>query len=359
MTIPNLCRIQNKFACFVAGWRRSVLTGLGLFFLTGVAHAWITLDLPNLNAPPGVLAVSHLPDGRFIYGNGNALYTQNTFGATGVTSFASVPSVDPSFITVLNNTTAVIGAGGGFGVSPVYQFNPSSPASPGFSAVTTLQNYAGAPAGASSLFIDGSNGSGTNDFDLPNNAVSYVTLAGQQQLLVDNAGGFSSGLAVDGTGDLFVSDDDNFGVYKFTAAQVQNAIAHATTLSLLGDGTLLHTFDADVVGSLAVDADGRIWAAGFGANGLFWFDPSSGLSGSLNPETGSATDPAYTLSTFSANGSNYVSYIWQSDFANGSTVHYGYDTVQNVPEPATVTLWAALAAGVAAFCKRRHRATLS
>jgi len=351
MTIPHPSQFKNKFARFAISWRRGLCTGLGLFCLTGAAHAWVTLDLPDLNtAPPhfGAVAVSHLSDGQFVYGNNAAIYVQNTFGSAGVTSFASVPSVDPSFISVLNDTTAVVG-GGQFAPTPIYQFNPSNPSSPGFSTVTSLQNFSAAPASASSLYVVGTNGASGSS------SVSYVTVGGVQQSLVDPAGTFSGGVAVDHAGDLFVGDDDTSSIYEFTAAQVQNALNHATTLNF-GNGTLLHTFGADVIGSLAVDAQGRVWASGFGADGLFWFNPSNNQSGSLNPEPAGG---AYTLSTFSANGSDYVSYVWQSGFSNGSSVVYGYDTVQNVPEPATTALWASLAAGAAAFCKNRRKVKLA
>jgi len=357
MTIPNLLRPQNKFARLAVGWRRAALASLGLISLTGRAQTWTTLDLPDLGGP--ALAISHLSDGQFIYGNNNTLYLQNTFGSASLTTFATPPGVDPSFVTVLNDTTAIAGAGGGFAPSPVYQFNPSNPASPGYTAGATLQNYAAAPASSSSAYVVGLNGSGTNEFDLNDSAVSYVTLDGQQQVLVDNAGGFSAGVAVDGAGDLFVGDDDDNSVYEFTAAQVLNAVAHATVLQF-SNGALVHTFAADVVGSLAVDALGRVWATGYGEPGIFWFDPATDASGMFDPED-AADDPdgAYTLSTFSANGNDYVSYVWQSNFAAGGAVVYGYDLVQNVPEPATAAWFAALAAGLAVAWQRRRKANLA
>lgn len=350
--LSSVIKLRPRLAASLRlGW----FAGFGLLGLAGPVRAqtFLTLNLPNLSAPPGSLAISHLSDGRFVYGNGNALYLQTSFGSAATTSFATPPGVDPSFITVLNDTTAVVGAGGGFGPSSVYQFNPTNPASPAYSAIASLQNYLGAPASGTALYVVGANGSGTNIFDGPTSAVSYVATNGTQQIVVDNAGGFSSGVAVDGGGNLFVGDDDTSSVYKFTAAQVANAIAHATTLSFT-DGTLVHTFAADVVGSIAVDAEGRLWAAGFGAPGLYWFDPSSNLGGSLDPQDG-ADNPSglYAVSTFSANGNDYLSYVYQSGFGNGDQVIYGYNTLQNVPEPAVSALFAALMAGLAVMRRRR------
>jgi len=353
-------QLQYKSIRCAAILRCGVLIGLGFSLALTYpvrAQTFITLNLPNLVATPPAVAVSHLSDGRFIYGNANTLYLQTTFGSAGLTTFATPPGVDPSFVTVLSDTTALLGGGGGGPSSPIYQFNPSSPATPGYTRVPLaqdLQNFSAARAGSSSAYVAGSNGSGTNIFDGSDSAVTSVTLAGQSQVLVDHAGGFSAGLAVDNGGNLFVGDDDNDSVYKFTSAQVVNALANSHVLTF-ADGLLVHTFAADVVGSLAVDAQGRLWAAGFEADGLFWFNPASGASGSLTPE---APGGAYNVSAFSAGGSDYVSFLWQSGFAPNSQVVYGYNTVQNVPEPAASALLAAVAAGAAVWWQHRRRRTV-
>ncbi len=321
-------------------------------FCASPARAWITLDLPDLvsSAPHfGAVSIAHLADGRYVFGNNNSLYVQNSFGASGNTALATPPNVDPSFIAVLNDTTAVVGSGQ-FGSLPVYQFNPSNPASPGYTSIASLQNFGGAPAGASAVYVVGANDSGGS------NSVSYVTTGGAQQLVVDPAGGFSAGVAVDPAGNLFVGDNDTNSVYEFTYAQVQNAITHSTQLTF-GDGALVHTFADDVVGSLAVDAQGRLWAAGFGADGLFFWNPTTNQGGVMNPE---ANGGQYTLSAFSTGGSDYVNFVWQAGFTTGDSVVYGYDTVQNVPEPAS-SVWLAslVAAGaVAGGVRRRSLARL-
>ena len=317
--------------------------------LAVTARAFVTLDLPVLNAAPphfGAVAISHLSDGRYVYANNNAIYVQNTFGAAGYSTFATPPGVDPSFVTVLNDTTAMVGAGQ-FSPTPVYQFNPSSPATPGYSSVATLQNFSAARASAAALYVVGANGVAG---DGGNNSVSYVTTAGAQQLVVDPAGTYSAGLAVDGGGNVFVGDNDNNSIYEFTSAQLVNALTNSHVLTF-ADGILVHTFAADVVGSLAVDALGRVWAAGFGADGLFWVNPATSATGSLTPE---ASGGAYNLSAFSTGGEDYLSFVWQSGFATNSTVVYGYDRVQNVPEPATSALIVATAAGAAAWWRRRR-----
>jgi hypothetical protein len=309
---------------------RPVRLGLSLALLMGLAASasgWNTLSLPDLvSSSPhfGALAITHFADGRFLYGNNNQLYTQEVFGAANVTALAvaSGDGVDPSFLAVLGGKVAVAGAGM-FGNSSLYQFNPTNADAPDYSAITTMQNFSGVMRNASSLYVAGANGSGGA------NAVSYVNLNGTTQLLVDQVSTFSAGLARDTAGDLFVGDDDTASVYEFTAAQLQKAIASHTTLTL-ANGKLVHTFADDVVDSLAVDAQGRIWAAGFGADGLFWWDPVRSIGGVLTPE---AADGAYTVSTFSRSGSNYLSYVWQAGFSPGDTVLYAYSVTGTVLVP--------------------------
>ncbi len=355
--LSNIIQFKSPFNCCSAVLRSRVFILLALslaFARPALGQVFNTINLPDLSATPPAVAFSHLSDGRLVYGNANSLYLQSTFGASGLTTFATPPGVDPSFITVLSNNAALVG-GGGFGPSsPIYQFNPSIPATPNYTRVplaADLQNFTAAKAGASAAYVVGSNGSGTNVFDGPASAVTYVTLSGQSQPLVDNAGGFSAGIAVDGGGNVFVGNDDDNSVYKFTSAQVVNALTNSHVLTF-ADGTLVHTFAVDVVGSIAVDAEGRLWASGFGADGLFWFNPTTGVGGTLTPE---APGGAYNLSTFSAGGIDYVSYVWQSGFSPNSTVIYGYNAVQNVPEPATSALIAGAAAmGAVTWWKRRQ-----
>jgi hypothetical protein len=309
---------------------RPVRLGLSLALMMGLAASasgWNTLPLPDLvSASPhfGALAVTHLADGRFLYGNNNQLYTQETFGAANVTALAVVSGdgVDPSFLAVLSSKVVVAGAGM-FGNSSLYQFNPANAEAPGYASITTMQNFSGVMRNTTSLYVAGANGSGGA------NAVSYVNLNGTTQLLVDQVSTFSAGLARDAAGDLFVGDDDTASVYEFTAAQLQKAVTSHTTLTL-ANGKLIHTFADDVVASLAVDSQGRIWAAGFGAEGLFWWDPAHNTGGVLTPETAGGS---YTASTFSRSGSNYVSYVWQAGFSPGDTVLYAYGVTGTVLAP--------------------------
>jgi hypothetical protein len=319
--------------------------GIGL---TCSGQTFTTIALPDLGSDEvhgGALNYAITPGGALVYGNDASLYEQSAFGSATITAFATSPDVDPSFLTVLSPTLAVVGTGE-FGNTPLLTFNPAN-LSTSYTSLTSLQNFAGVAASATSLYVVGTNGTGGS------NAVSYVTTSGAQQLLIDQAGTYSAGMAVDSQGDVYVADNDNDSVYEFTSSQLQASINAHTTLTP-ANGTLVQTFSAGV-SSIAVDASGVLYAAGFddNFNGLIsYYNPATGATGTLNPEAGgevTGNDPDYTLQAFSVGGANYISYVWQAGFDAGDQVVYGYTAV---PEPAAFG-WLAALAGMAAVCGRR------
>src|SRR5258707_1265088 len=76
----------------------------------------------------------------------------------------------------------------------------------------------------------------------------------------------------DAAGNLYVGDNDNQKVYKFTAVQLSLAIS-GTPLAIT-DGTFVYQ-SINSLGSMAVDGLGRIWSSGYLANGLQVYDPTS------------------------------------------------------------------------------------
>jgi hypothetical protein len=332
MSIPLL---QKNLSLIARAGSRIRQFGWGLalaFSLASSVHGWTKFDLPPLvsSAPHyGAVAMGHFADGRFIYGNNNQLYVQNSFGAAGLTALAAPPDtgVDPSFIAVLNGQLAVAGAGGGFGNTSLYKFDPTDTTSPDYLSFDSLQNYSGVMRNATSLYITGDNGTGGKD------AVSVVKLDGSMQIVIDQISLYSGDIARDAAGNLFVGDDANFGVYKFTPAQLNHALATNTTLAI-DDGVLIHKFPTDVVGSLAVDGRGRVWAAGFGSTGVFWWDPVHKLGGSLAPQGNSG---AYKLTAFSTDGKDYVGFVWQAGFITGDRVIYAYALADQVLAPIITT----------------------
>src|SRR3954469_14071356 len=144
-------------------WRggASLLAAAALALLCSSAQAQFTLiNLPNLPTTTSFPSFQpdELPDGRLVYGTKDSLFEQNNFGGSGLSSFSSPQSWDPSYIDILDSTHAAIGRGT-FGASAIYLFNPSNLAT-SFTAIpgVTLQNYSLAFRDSTSLYVGGTNG---------------------------------------------------------------------------------------------------------------------------------------------------------------------------------------------------------
>ncbi len=311
-----------------------------------LSAAWVTLQLPNLTETFGSYQSANLSDGRFVFGTTNQLDTQNTFGSSALTSFSNAQTWDPSSVAVQSNTLGAIGVGT-FAPSGIYTFDPSNPSS-AFTAIPglSIQNYHMEFRDSSSLFVVGANGSQPGLFS-QDNSLSYVKLDGSvNKVIIDNISSFSGGFTLDLAGNLYITNDDDLKLYKFTPAQLNAAIAGAA-LSIT-DGSYVTTLRAD--GSVAVDAMGRIWSAGFQINGIDLYDPSNGASANFTP---GFNNDNYVVSDFSDGANDYISYINASGTDAGSSLTYGYEKSSNlVPEPSSTALLAFGIAGVA--CRRRR-----
>lgn len=327
--------------------RRSFAFALGaLLLLSTPAHAaWTILGLPNLqnNSPYfGANTITHLPDGRYIFGNETTLRLQNSFGLAGDSVFASTPSVDPSFVSVWDATNAVIGAGG-FGSSSLYGFDPTNTSTSFTTTGSSLQNYHATHRNATSLYVGGTNGAGGV------HALSYVTLDGSSnKVIIDNISSFSGGFDVDrSTGDLYVASQTG-EVRMFTSAQVDGAIA-GTALDFSA-GSFVNNFGGS--SSIAVDGAGRVWAAGFGITGIKAYDPNTGQETTYVP---GLNNQIYQVTKFSDGVDDYIGYVNQGGYSPGSSLSYGYDLVSNlaVPEPTSGSLLLVGAAALALLRRRR------
>jgi len=305
---------------------------------------WTQFSLPNLADSFSPTAITVLPDGQYIFANEGTYYQQNAFGAPAYTAYSNTSpgnTADPSFLAVWDSTHAIAG-GGGFGPSDLYEFNPSSLTAPSFTAQgLSLQNFSGVFRDATSLYVGGGNGTNST------HAISYVDLnTATTKVIIDDISQFSCAFAQDAAGDLYVGDEDNQKVYKFTAAQLNLAIAGAP-LSIT-DGTFVYQ-SGNSLGSMAVDSLGRIWTSGFLENGLQVYDPASNTETTVIP---GLTNANYIVTTFSTGGQDYVAYTDEANpFAAGTAQYYGFEAV---PEPGTFGL--ALAGLIAlAACRRKPR----
>ncbi|HVM61795.1 MAG TPA: PEP-CTERM sorting domain-containing protein [Verrucomicrobiae bacterium] len=287
---------------------------------------WTQFALPNLADVYSPTAIANLPDGRFIFANEGNYYLQNAFSAAGYTAYSNTApgnTADPSFIAVWDATHAIAG-GGTFGPSDLYSFNPSSTSAPTFTASgLSLQNYSGVYRDAGSLYVGGINGTGFT------HAISYVNMATETtRVIIDDVSTYSGGFARDAAGDLFVGDTDNGNVYEFTAAQLSLAISGSALA--ITNGTFICNFGTGL-GTMAVDAAGRIWSAGFITDGIQMFDPAADTETTVIP---GLTNANYMVAAFSVGGQGYVAYTDQVNPGRAGTAqYYGFEAI---PEPGTL-----------------------
>ncbi len=326
---------------FVAAITGAIAT---VSFVSQTFADWTQFSLPNLTDAFSPTAITVLPDGQYVFANEGTYYQQNAFGLPSYTAYNNVSpgdSADPSFLAVWDGTHAVAG-GGGFGASDLYQFNPASLSAPSFTAQgLSLQNFSGVFRDANSLYVGGGNGTNST------HAISYVNLATDTtKVIIDDISTYSCAFAQDSAGDLYVGDEDNQKVYKFTAAQLNLAIS-GSPLSIT-NGTFVYQ-SINSLGSMAIDGQGRIWTSGYLANGLQVFDPVSDTETTVVP---GLTNANYMVTTFSVSGQNYVGYTDEANpFEGGTAQYYGFEAV---PEPGAFGL---TAAGVIALavCRRKQR----
>ncbi|MFH0908421.1 MAG: PEP-CTERM sorting domain-containing protein [bacterium] len=321
------------------------LASAALLACVNARASWIELPLPNLSQAFGSTALAHLPDGRYLFAETGNLYVQDTWGGGAYTAFSDEPvGMDPSFIAVRHATLAALGYGG-WGASAVYQFDPSLTASPGFTNVgVTLQNFHGVFRNDNSLFTGGGDTGAGGD----HHGLRYLTLDGSvNKIVIDDISVWSCGFTIDAGGDLYVGDNDDGRVYRFTLAQLDAAIAGSALA--ITDGELIHDFgDGGDIGSLAVDGLGRIWAAGWQHDGLKVYNPDLDQEFTYIPGLANVN---YKVAAFTREGTHYVAYLNQANPYSGDTAqYYGYALASEfaIPEPSTLVL-ATLGLGVLLF----------
>ena len=301
-------------------------------------------------------ALAHLPDGRFLLGFQGEISVQNSWSQPGRTNLnLNGVEPDPSFIAVRNATSALVGAGGGFGFATgVHNLNPTG----ALQAVplATLQNFTGAYWHSPTISLEGWLIGGTNG-PTGKHAVSFVSLDGSQTgLVTQELCTYSAGMAVDAGGNLFVTlyelpgsplGSDAERLLKFSAVQVETAIAAIVSGSPapLAKNAAANLFKFDSASSLAVDQRGRLWASGPKFSRLQVYDPSNGAWQRVLPDHApiiGATDVVYQVATFSRNEENYVSYLAQDEAGMPDTsVLYGIAPLSAVTVTETLASWQA------------------
>ena len=304
------------------------------------AANWQVLRLPDL--PDLSLTVPYwspqfavLPDGRFILAHLSSVMVQNQVGQVDSNGYAvftqtnAAVAFDPAFIAIKNASTAVIGAGGGFGSpTPLYAFNPSMVTPGGFTQRGSAQSYAGAywkssTSAAEGWLIAGQVGTGGTS------GVRFVSLDGlTTKVIVDAVAAYSSGVAVDLQGNLYVArnayPNPKEDVFFFSSAQVEGALTGLPLTTGL-DGKKMFAFDS--AGSIAVDDYGRIWAGGFASNGYMEvFDTATGANGKEFPAPVSipdAGDVIFQPQAFRREGVAHMAFIAFDGYSYTNEFYYG------------------------------------
>ncbi len=332
----------------------------------GVIHlqSWQTLTVGQLDGTGvNATAFAHLPDGRFLLGAQGQLHIQAAWGQADHLPIASGDAAfDPAFIAVADANRALLGGGGSFGgATGLYLFDPSPPA-PALPAapLASLPNFCGSwwhsPASGRSGWIVGGIQSATGQHGL-----SFLTPSGRLLgPLVARLSTYSAAVAADSAGQVFAAQYELPGspaqaaaewVRRFSPAQIDAAIValESGQTGLSGSqGTPVFQFDS--ASSLAVDAQGRLWASGFKTPSLQVFDPTTGASRRLQPDALPPDfDPLYQVQTFSRRGEAYVAFL-ASDLSGtpGSPLRHGLAPLSAFDVPETFASWQAFHFGPAA-----------
>lgn len=298
----------------------------------GASAAWTTIPLAN-TVNWGNTAIGHLDDGRFVYGHSGEILRQDVFGASAASVYTNSPSGDVGFLT-----SKYYGSGA-WGGGPVASYASNNLAS-AFTTIGSYQCFHAANYGASGLLIAGTSGGNSDIFHLSEGNVATT--------LIDNFSTYSGGIAVDGSGNLYVADNDDQGIYFFDAAEIAEALAG--TPLLITDGDLVANLG--VSGSLAVDsATNRLYAAGWQLDGIQVYDMATHESGSLVPGLANSN---YQVMTFGDGEDAYVGWLNRSGWNGGDTLTYGYDLASavTIPEPTT---WGLLGLGLATLAVARRK----
>ncbi len=321
------------------------------------AAPWQVLQLPDLPPLGGTVfyrspQIAMLPDGRFVLAHLSSVWVQNQWGAAAASQVTATSPVvfDPSFIAVKDAGLGLIGAGGSFAQpTPLYEFTSATPTANGFAQIGTAQTYTGAywhsPATtAEGWLIVGQVGTPFSPGGANSTGVLFVSINGtSSRLLVDQVALYSSGMAVDFDGNLYVAsyDEVNFqdDVFRFSADQVEAALTGPALT--IPQGTWLRTFAS--AGSMAVDGLGRIWAGGFAANGYMEiYDTTTGgthlESPTLPPFTG-AGSVMFQPQAFRRNGIDHLAFIARDAWDQAPELYYGTIEASEIVVPNTLASW--------------------
>jgi len=343
-----------SFARFTSVFR--CLFGLTVLGLPSPGKAdpisWQSLQIGTVDANSSSfgVTVANLPDGRFVLGQQGKVYVQNIWGAAASTQVANAGGqvFDPSFVAVRDANAALIGAGG-FSSTGLLPFNPAAPANGVGAAIATLQNYAAAFWHSPSTSLEGWLIGGSNGSNSRHN-ITFISPDGAVvRTVTGDLCSFSSGIAVDAEGNLYVAlyelpgtpdEADADKVLRFSAAQVETAILTGTPVprSL---AAFVHRFSG--ASTIAVDSLGRVWAGGYTSPDVQVYDPATGGGRTLVPEHGAINGDGpdiYQPSRFARAGVAHIGFLAYDSWLKGGTpVYFVHSPVTDITVPNTLASW--------------------
>jgi hypothetical protein len=293
---------------------------------------------------------AHHPDGRFIFGQGGTIRIQGTFGTNTFSAVSNTNNFafDPAFIAIRDATSGLIG-GGGFATNKgLFPFDPSSPPNDIAESVTSPNPsaYSGVwwqhpTSGRRGWIFSGLNADGQNNLYFLSSDGTYlgwITLA-----LSTNSGG----LAVAPNGDVLTALtnlDSNFFpipgdnlVIRFTVDQIDSAIAavisgNAAPIPLSSAATV---FQAEASGSIAVDAQNRVWVGGYQIPYIQLWDPTLSILRRIQPlstpPSNYSGQPNYQVKSFTQSSIDRISFLANdSFFAENSDLVLGHSSADDV-----------------------------
>jgi hypothetical protein len=330
--------------------KATVIGASALTLVTSPAQAdWTTFVVAPRTS--GSFTHAHHPDGRFIFGQGGTISIQTTFGTNTFSAVSNTSNFafDPAFIAIRNATSGLIG-GGGFATNlkGLFPFDPSSPLTNIAESVTSPNPsaYSGVwwqhpTSGRRGWIFSGLNADGQNNLYFLSSDGTYlgwITAA-----LSTNSGG----LAVAPNGDVLTAltnlgpdflpiPGDNL-VIRFTVDQIDSAIAAVISgnSAPIPLSSAASVFQAAASGSLAVDAQNRVWVGGYQIPYIQLWDPTLGIlrriAPIVAPPTNYSGQPNYQVKSFTESSIDRISFLANdSFFAENSDLVLGHSPAADV-----------------------------
>ena len=329
---------------------------------------------PTLNtAVPGLVGCA-VPDGRYLFWNGNTVLLQRSPGSGIFDAVATGYAGDPGFVILSPGGDYVLmGQGFGDGTNAnLYQFDFNNPQdfSPG-DEIVVPNHFAGAFLSTTLVAFDrGDFGSPAeiivldlsaelDPFTRSTGSPRAVTVMQRPQspardtIITKPASSFSASISVDGS-TFYVADSGN-GQYKsFAVADIVNAFNTSGTVAWASGTDIGTPFQYPLGGVSGVTAGGNLVMAGFGS--IVEVNPGTGaIITTFDP---AGTGPFYGM-VFNDVTEDFIAIEFPASFGDPLTYHATFAGIASLPvgeEWVLTMLFTALSVATVCFVFRRPNA---